>query len=57
MCDLFRFMRIASIEVRKFNSLRGAPVVVLNKQSRRGDKDGCISYNNTKSNQREKRNP
>jgi hypothetical protein len=42
MCDLFRFIRIANIEVRKFNSLRGAPVVVLNKQRRRGDKDGCI---------------
>lgn len=34
-------MRRASMEVRKFNSLRAAPVVVLNKQRRRGDKDGC----------------
>ena len=35
------FMRTASIEVRKFNSLRAVPLVVLNKQRRRGDKDGC----------------
>ena len=40
-------MRTASIEVRKFNSLREAPVVVLNKQRRRGDRDGCIIQNNT----------
>lgn len=53
-CYLSLFMRTASIEVRKFNSLRAAPVVVLNKQRRRGDKEGCISQNNTRYSIREK---
>jgi hypothetical protein len=35
------FIRTASIEVKKFNSLRGKPVVVLNKQRRRGDREAC----------------
>lgn len=34
-------MRTASIEVKKFSSLRAFPLIVLNKQRRRGDKDGC----------------
>lgn len=33
-------MRTATIEVKKFNSFRAVPVVVLNKQRRRGDKEG-----------------
>lgn len=38
---LFLFRRMARIEVKKFSSRRAVPVVVLNKQRRRGDKDGC----------------
>jgi hypothetical protein len=40
--NLFLFIRTASIEVKKFNSLRGKPVVVLNKQRRRGDREAYI---------------
>ena len=43
MFYLFLFKRTARTEVKKFNSRRAVPVVVLNKQSRRGDKDGCFS--------------
>ena len=35
-------MQTSSMEVKKFNSLIAAPVVVLNKQRRQGDKDGCM---------------
>lgn len=41
MTSLFLFKRTAKIEVKKFNSRRAVPVVVLNKQSLRGDNDGC----------------
>lgn len=42
MFCLFLFNRTARTEVKKFNSRRAVPVVVLNKQSRRGDRDGCF---------------
>ena len=47
--DLFLFRRMARTEVKKFSSRRAAPVVVLNKQRRRGDKDGCgVRWNHGK---------
>lgn len=39
--SLVLFKRTATTEVRKFNSRRAVPFVVLNKTRRRGDKDGC----------------
>ena len=47
---LFLFTQTAMIEVKKFNSRRAFPVVVLNKHRRRGDKDGCFSQEIMKSN-------
>ena len=46
---LFQFRRMARTAVEKFSSWRAAPVVVLNKQRRRGDKDGCgVRWNHGK---------
>lgn len=49
MLYLFLFKRTAKIEVKKFNSRRAVPVVVLNKQSLRGDNDGCCNTIRTSS--------
>lgn len=49
MLYLFLFKRTAKIEVKKFNSRRAVPVVVLNKQSLRGDNDGCCNTMRTSS--------